>query len=65
MTREGIQKGRASMSKTTRGKSNADTRLGEVIEGRRAKLINAMVCKGVVKMTSIEGQGCGVNGGQE
>jgi len=38
MMREGIQKGRASMSKTTRGKSNVDTRLGEEIEGGRAKL---------------------------
>jgi len=27
MMREGIPKGRASMSKTTRGKSNVDTRL--------------------------------------
>jgi len=33
MMREGIPKGRASMSKTTRGKSNVDTRLGEEIEG--------------------------------
>jgi len=31
--REGIPKGRLSMSKTTRGKSNADKRLGEDIEG--------------------------------
>jgi len=46
------------MSKTTRGKSNVDTRLGKEIEGGRA-------CKDVVKMTSIEGQRCGVNGGQE
>jgi len=38
MTREGIPKGRASISKTTRGKSNIDTRLGEEIEGGRAKL---------------------------
>jgi len=36
--REIIPKGRASMSKTTRGKSNVDTRLGEEIEGGRAKL---------------------------
>jgi len=35
---EGIPKGRASVSKTTRGKSNVDTRLGEEIEGGRAKL---------------------------
>jgi len=38
MMREGISKGRASMSKTTSGKSNVDTRLGEEIEGGRAKL---------------------------
>jgi len=38
MMREGIPKGRASMSKTTRGKSKVDTRLGEEIEGGRAKL---------------------------
>jgi len=38
MMREGIPKGRASRSKTTRGKSNVDTRLGEEIEGGRAKL---------------------------
>jgi len=38
MTREGIPKRRASMSKTTRGKSNVDTRLGEKIEGGRGKL---------------------------
>jgi len=31
MMREGIPKGRASMTKTTRGKSNVDTRLGEDI----------------------------------
>jgi len=36
--REGIPKRRASMSKTTRGKSNVDSRLGEEIEGGRAKL---------------------------
>jgi len=36
MMREGIPK--ASMLKTTRGKSNADTRLGEEIEEGRAKL---------------------------
>jgi len=36
--RKGIPKGRASMSKTTRGKSNVDTRLGEENEGGRAKL---------------------------
>jgi len=38
MMREGIPKGRASMSKNTRGKSTVDTRLGEEIEGGRAKL---------------------------
>jgi len=38
MMREGIPKRRASMSKTTRGKSNADMRLGEEIGGGRAKL---------------------------
>jgi len=30
--RKGIPKRRASMPKTTRGKSNVDTRLGEEIE---------------------------------
>jgi len=35
MMREGIPK---SMQKTTRGKSNVDTRFGDVIEGGRAKL---------------------------
>jgi len=40
MMREGIQKGRASMSKTTSGiKSNVDTRLGEEIGEGRAKLL--------------------------
>jgi len=34
----GIQKRRASMSKSTRGKSNVDARVGEDIEGDRAKL---------------------------
>jgi len=38
MMREAISKRRASMSKTTRGKSNVDTRLGEQIEGCRTKL---------------------------
>jgi len=37
MMREGISKRRASMSITTRGKSNVDTRMGEEIEGGRAK----------------------------
>jgi len=58
MMGEGIPKGRASMSKTTRGKSNVDTRLGEESEGGRAN-------KDVVKMTCIEGQRCEVNGEQE
>jgi len=35
--RERIQK--RSMSKTTRGKSNVDTRLGEEVKGCRAKLM--------------------------
>jgi len=48
MAREGIPNRRVSMSKTTRGKSNVDTRLGEEIEGGRAKI------KDVVKVTSIE-----------
>jgi len=39
MMTEGIPKGRASMSKTTRGKSNVDMRLGEQIEAGRAKLM--------------------------
>jgi len=38
MIREGIPKRRASMSKTRRDKSNVDMRLGEEIEGGRAKL---------------------------
>jgi len=38
MMRERIPKRRASMSKTTRGKSNVVTRLAEEIEGGRAKL---------------------------
>jgi len=38
MMREGIPKGRASMSKTTIGKSNVDMRLEEEIDGGRAKL---------------------------
>jgi len=37
MMREGIPKGRASMSKTTRGQSNVDTRLEEeMIEAERS-----------------------------
>jgi len=38
MMREGNPKGRASMSKTTRGKSKVDKRLGEEIEEGRANL---------------------------
>jgi len=38
MIRDGIPKRRASMSKTTREKSNVDSRLVEEIEGNRAKL---------------------------
>jgi len=38
MMRQGIPKRGASMSKTTKGKNNIDTRLGEEIEGGRAKL---------------------------
>jgi len=37
MMRGGIPQRRASMLKTTRGNSNVDTRLGEEIEGGRAK----------------------------
>jgi len=37
--REGIAKIRASMSKTMRGKSNVDMRLGEEIEGGETKLL--------------------------
>jgi len=63
MMREGIPKGRASMSKTMRGKSNVDTRLGEEIKGGRQSEADALASKDVVKMTCIEGQRCGVNGG--
>jgi len=38
MMSEGISKGRSSMSKTTRVKSNVDKRLREEIEGGRVKL---------------------------
>jgi len=38
MISEGNPKRRESVSKTTRGKSNVDMRLGEKIEGGRAKL---------------------------
>jgi len=39
MMKEGIPKRRASMSKTTRGTSNVDTRFGEEIKGGRSKLM--------------------------
>jgi len=64
MMMEVIPKRRAIMLKTTRG--NVDTRLGDEIDGGRAKLTRwsvRMECKDVVKMTSIESQHCGVNGG--
>jgi len=49
MTREGIPKRRASMLKTTRGKSNVDTtRLREEIERGRAKLMQ-LAYKDVVR----------------
>jgi len=38
MMRKGIPKRMASVSKISRGKSNVDMRLGEEIEGGRAKL---------------------------
>jgi len=38
MRREGVPNRGASMPKTTRGKSNLGTRLGEIIEGGGAKL---------------------------
>jgi len=38
MRREGVPNRGASMPKTTRGESNRGTRLGEKIEGGRAKL---------------------------
>jgi len=63
MTREGIPKGRTSLSETTRGKNNVDTRSGVEREGCRAKLTRwRIMYKDVVKMTSIEGNCCGVNG---
>jgi len=43
MIREGIPKSRGNMSITTRGKSNVDTRLGEDIEGGRAKLTRCRI----------------------
>jgi len=61
---EGIPKRRASMSKTTRGKSNVDTRLREEIGGRQSEA-DALTYKDAVKMTSITGLRCGVNGGQK
>jgi len=65
MMREGIPKGRASMSKTTRGKSNVDTRLEEEIEGCSAKLTRWRIYGCSIKRTNIEGQCCGVNDGQK
>jgi len=62
MMREGIQKRRASISKTTGVKSNVYTRLGEQIEG--AKQADTIAYTDVLKVTSIDGQRCGVNGGQ-
>jgi len=51
------------MSKTTGGKSNVDTRLGEEIEVDRAKLTRWS--KDVIKIKTIEAQRSGVNGGRE
>ena len=45
MRREGVRNRGTSMSKTTKGESNVDTRLVEKIEGDRAKL----TCWGVGK----------------
>jgi len=54
------------MPKTTRGKSNVDTRLGEEIEGGSMKLASADVtCRSAVKIISIEGMRTEVNGGHE
>jgi len=64
MMRDGIPKRRASMSQTTRGKSNVDTRLGVEIEGGRQSEADAMECKDVAKMASVEGQRCGVKSSQ-
>jgi len=58
MMMEGIPKRRASMSKTTRDNSNADTRLGEEFDGSlklEASLADAMAFKDVVKMTNDRG----------
>jgi len=52
MMREGIPKGRASMSKTTRGKSNVGTRLGEEIEGGRAKLTRLRIM--MIRITTMK-----------
>jgi len=59
---EGIPKGRASTSKTTRGKNKLVTRLEEEIEGGKA---DTMAYNDVVNMTRIEVHRCVVNGGQE
>jgi len=45
MMRKGMPKRRASMSTTTNGKSNVDTRLEEEIEGGRAELTRWSVRK--------------------
>ena len=63
MRREGVTNRKTSMPKTTRGKSNVDTRLGEKIEGGRAKL-TCWGCRYVVKMKNIKGRRYGVNGEQ-
>jgi len=68
MMKEGIPERRASISKTTRGNSNVDTRLEEEIEGGRAKLTrwHLRSCKNVEPTyVSIADQRCGVNGVQE
>ena len=53
------------MSKATKDESNVDTRLGEETQGGGAKLADAMECRNLVNVTSIEGRRCEVNGGQE
>jgi len=62
MTREGIPKG--SMSKTTK-KARVMLIRGWEKRLRRHIEADAMAYNDVVKMTCIEGQRCGVNGGQE
>jgi len=58
-----IQKNRASISKTSRGKNNVYAKLGEEIEGGRAK--QTRWCIGCSTDDNIEGRRCGVNGGRE